>query len=169
MPKFNLPVFLAVAAVMLAEPAALRAEAAPAPQVPASAPVKKSGHVAANGIRYAYEIRGEGEPLLLLHGGLGTMDMFAPIMPALTEAREVIAVDLHGHGRTELGDRPISLPAIGDDLALILESSATSRSTCSAIPSAPAPPSGSPCSIPSWSAASSSSPAALRRTPSSPK
>jgi hypothetical protein len=49
---------------------------------------KKSGHVAANGVNYYYEIRGEGEPLLLLHGGLGTIDMFAPIMPVLAEGRE---------------------------------------------------------------------------------
>jgi pimeloyl-ACP methyl ester carboxylesterase len=79
-----------------------------------------TGYVEAGGIDYYYEIHGEGEPLLLLHGGLGSIDMFDPILPALAEHRRVVAVDLHGHGRTELGSRPIDPKAIGDDLAAIL-------------------------------------------------
>lgn len=81
----------------------------------------QSGYVEANGINYYYEIHGEGEPLLLLHGGLGSFGMFMPILGELTTARQVIGVDLHGHGRTELGNRPINLIDIGDDLAVILE------------------------------------------------
>ena len=81
----------------------------------------KSGHVAANGINYYYEVHGKGEPLLLLHGGLGSIDMFRPLLPALSKGRRVIAVDLQGHGRTGLGERPISLVDMGDDMALILE------------------------------------------------
>src|SRR4051812_16953608 len=81
----------------------------------------KSGHVAANGVNYYYEIHGAGEPLLLLHGGLGSIDMLRPQLPALSKNRRVIAVDLHGHGRTALGDRPISLIDMGDDMAVILK------------------------------------------------
>jgi pimeloyl-ACP methyl ester carboxylesterase len=84
------------------------------------APVQ-SGRVNANGIDYYYEIHGEGEPLLALHGGLGSIDMFGPNLPLLTKSRQVIAVDLHGHGRTPLGDRPVSLIDMGDDLAVLLE------------------------------------------------
>jgi pimeloyl-ACP methyl ester carboxylesterase len=80
----------------------------------------KSGYAQANGIKYYYEISGKGEPLLLLHGGLGSIDMFKPIMPAFTEHRQVIAIDLQGHGRTELGSRKISLPDLGDDIAAVL-------------------------------------------------
>ncbi|WP_037084689.1 alpha/beta fold hydrolase [Neorhizobium vignae] len=90
-----------------------------APQAAAVEPSKK-GRVEAGGISYYYEIRGEGEPLLLLHGGLGSIDMFAPIMPSLTEHRQVIAVDLQGHGRTPLGKRPISLEAMGADMGRIV-------------------------------------------------
>lgn len=79
-----------------------------------------TGRIEANGVNYYYEIRGEGEPLLLLHGGLGTLNMFDPIMPALARNREVIAVDLHGHGRTPLGDRPIRHADIADDMAVVL-------------------------------------------------
>lgn len=81
----------------------------------------KSGRIEANGVHYYYEIHGAGEPLLLLHGGLGSIEMFGPVLPALAEGRRVIGVDLHGHGRTPLGDRKINLPDIGDDMAVLLE------------------------------------------------
>lgn len=81
----------------------------------------KSGRVEANGVHYYYEIHGAGEPLLLLHGGLGSIEMFEPGLPTLAESRRVIAVDLHGHGRTPLGDRKIDLPDMGDDMAVLLE------------------------------------------------
>ena len=80
----------------------------------------KSGYVDANGLSYYYEIHGQGEPLLVLHGGLGSIDVFAPLPPNRAEHRQVIAVDLHGHGRTALGDRPISLVDMGDDMATVL-------------------------------------------------
>jgi pimeloyl-ACP methyl ester carboxylesterase len=83
---------------------------------------QKTGHVQANGIDYYYEIHGSGEPLLLLHGGLGSIDMFrGSLLPALAKTRQVIAVDLHGHGRTTLGDRSIDLTDIGNDLAVVLD------------------------------------------------
>jgi pimeloyl-ACP methyl ester carboxylesterase len=81
----------------------------------------RSGHVAVNGLNYYYEIQGEGEPLLLLHGGLGQIEMFEPLLPEFTRRRQIIAVDLQGHGRTPLGDRPINLVDIGNDLAEILK------------------------------------------------
>jgi pimeloyl-ACP methyl ester carboxylesterase len=86
-------------------------------QTPAAPAVTKSGHIAQNGVNYYYEIRGQGEPLLLLHGGLGTIDMFGPVLPMLAAGRQVIGVDLHGHGRTQLGNRPIRMEDIGDDMA----------------------------------------------------
>lgn len=81
----------------------------------------KSGHAEVNGVNYYYEVRGEGEPLLLLHGGLGSIDMFGPVLPALTKERKVIAVDLYGHGRTALTDRKMSLIDMGDDMAALLK------------------------------------------------
>jgi pimeloyl-ACP methyl ester carboxylesterase len=83
----------------------------------------RTGHVPVNGVTYYYEIHGSGQPLLLLHGGLMSLDSFKDVvLPALVAAnREVIAVDLQGHGRSTLGDRPIDLVAIGDDLSAILD------------------------------------------------
>lgn len=53
-----------------------------------------------NGINLYYEVHGAGRPLILLHGGLGSGEMFGPILPQLAEHLRVIAVDLQGHGRT---------------------------------------------------------------------
>lgn len=86
----------------------------------APAPVK-TGRVEANGINYYYQIHGEGQPLLLLHGGLGSIEMFGPVLPMLAESRRVIAVDLHGHGRTPVGERALSYLDMADDLAVLLE------------------------------------------------
>src|SRR3954470_18151341 len=71
----------------------------------ARAEAPATGHVKANGVNYYYSVSGQGEPVLLLHGGLGSGDMFQPILPKFTDHRRVILVDLQGHGRTELGTR----------------------------------------------------------------
>ncbi len=80
-----------------------------------------SGYVAANGIDYWFEIRGEGEPLLLLHGGLMSADAFGPVLMKLAETHRIIGVDLLGHGHTALGSRKIIPAEIGNDLAIVLE------------------------------------------------
>ncbi|MEV5988581.1 alpha/beta hydrolase [Streptomyces sp. NPDC052051] len=63
---------------------------------------------------------GPGQPLVLLHGGLGAGEMFAPLLPALGERRRVILVDLQGHGRTADIDRPLRPELLADDIAALL-------------------------------------------------
>jgi pimeloyl-ACP methyl ester carboxylesterase len=77
--------------------------------------------MAINGVDYYYELHGTGAPLLLLHGGLGTLSMFGPVLSQLAEGRQVIAVDLQGHGRTPLGERPFRTESIGDDMAALVK------------------------------------------------
>jgi pimeloyl-ACP methyl ester carboxylesterase len=77
----------------------------------------KSGYAPVNSLKLYYEIHGSGEPLILLHGGLGAGDMFTPMMPALSQHRQVITVDLQAHGRTADIDRPITFEAMADDIA----------------------------------------------------
>src|SRR5213082_2216782 len=74
-----------------------------------------------NGIKLYYEIHGAGRPLILLHGGLGAIEMFGPNLPALAEGHRVIAVDLQGHGRTADVDRPISVETMAEDIAALIK------------------------------------------------
>ena len=75
-----------------------------------------------NGINLYYETHGTGRPLILLHGGLGSGEMFGPILPALTAAgHQVIAVDLQGHGRTADIDRPLDIKFMADDIAALIK------------------------------------------------
>ena len=76
-----------------------------------------SGYAPVNGLRMHYEIHGQGETLILIHGGLGSSDMFNAILPELSRRYEVITVDLQAHGRTADIDRPLSYEAMGDDIA----------------------------------------------------
>ena len=75
-----------------------------------------------NGLHLYYETFGSGKPLILLHGGLGSGWMFGPIIPAFTGAgRQVITVDLQGHGQTADIDRPIDVRLMADDIAALID------------------------------------------------
>lgn len=84
--------------------------------------VLNSGYASVNGLKIYYEIHGTGEPLILLHGGLGSSDMFSEIMPLLSKKKQVIAVDLQAHGRTADISRPLSYEAMADDVAALIHS-----------------------------------------------
>src|SRR5437764_3191142 len=84
--------------------------------------VRGSGQYAeVNGINLYFETHGAGRPLILLHGGLGSGEMFGPILPQLAERHQVVAVDLQGHGRTADIDRPIDVRLMADDIAALLD------------------------------------------------
>lgn len=74
-----------------------------------------------NGINLYYETYGQGRPLIALHGGLGTTTMFGPRLADLGQTRQVIAVELQGHGHTADIDRPLSFEAMADDIAALIE------------------------------------------------
>src|SRR5207244_5931531 len=74
-----------------------------------------------NGINLYFETHGAGRPLILLHGGLGSGEMFGPVLPVLAERHQVIAVDLQGHGRTADIDRPIDIRLMADDIAELID------------------------------------------------
>ena len=88
---------------------------------PATPKPAKTGYVPVNGLNMYYEIFGQGQPLILLHGGFGSTGMFVPIMAALSEKRQVIAVDMQAHGRTADIDRPMSFEAMSDDVVALLK------------------------------------------------
>jgi pimeloyl-ACP methyl ester carboxylesterase len=82
--------------------------------------VVEGNYASVNGLEMYYEIHGEGEPLILLHGGLGGIVEFSQLLPALAETRQVIAVELQGHGHTADIDRPITFENLADDVAALI-------------------------------------------------
>ena len=74
-------------------------------------------HADVNGLSLYYEEHGSGEPLVMLHGGIGASETLAPVVPALAAHRRVILVDLQGHGRTGDVDRPLRPSSMADDIA----------------------------------------------------
>jgi pimeloyl-ACP methyl ester carboxylesterase len=87
-----------------------------------SAEAKGTGqYVEVNAINLYVETLGGGRPLILLHGGLGSGEMFGPVLPLLAERHQVVAVDLQGHGRTADIDRPIDVRLMADDIAALID------------------------------------------------
>jgi pimeloyl-ACP methyl ester carboxylesterase len=74
-----------------------------------------------NGLNLYYETHGSGRPLILLHGGLASGEMFGPILPELAANHQVIAADLQGHGRTADIERPIDIRLMADDIAALID------------------------------------------------
>ncbi|HSA95357.1 MAG TPA: hypothetical protein VLJ16_04855, partial [Acidobacteriota bacterium] len=67
--------------------------------VPAAPSVQK-GYAPVNGLKMYYEIHGAGEPLVLVHGAFMTVEAWGDTLTELAKTRQVIAVELQGHGRT---------------------------------------------------------------------
>src|SRR5436190_13765723 len=79
------------------------------------------GYADVNGIKLYHEIYGSGEPLVLIHGGLTTIGEMQGWVEPLAKTRQVIAVEMQGHGRTADTDRPMKLQTMGDDIAALLD------------------------------------------------
>ena len=73
-----------------------------------------------NGIELGYQIFGKGKPLVLLHGGFGSVEMFGPNVELLAAGRQVIGVDMQSHGRSPAADRPMRFEAMADDVAALV-------------------------------------------------
>src|SRR5580693_3007575 len=75
-----------------------------------------------NGLQLYYELRGSGKPLVLLHGGVHTIDLsFGPLLEPLAAGRQVIAVELQGHGHTADTGRPMTIQALAGDVVALLD------------------------------------------------
>jgi pimeloyl-ACP methyl ester carboxylesterase len=78
-------------------------------------------YVELNGLNLYYETHGSGAPLVLLHGGLGSGEMFGPVLAALTDHHTVILPDLQGHGRTADIERPLDVRLMAGDVAALID------------------------------------------------
>jgi pimeloyl-ACP methyl ester carboxylesterase len=77
--------------------------------------------VEVNGMQMYYEVSGEGDPLVVLHGAHMNINTMGEIIPALAESRKVYALEFQGHGRTEDIDRPITYENLADDVAAFMD------------------------------------------------
>ena len=80
-----------------------------------------SGYAEVNGIKLYHEVYGSGEPLVLIHGGLTTIGEMQKWIQSLAKTRQVIAVEMQGHGHTADTDRPMKIETMGDDIAALLD------------------------------------------------
>jgi pimeloyl-ACP methyl ester carboxylesterase len=88
---------------------------------PAAAQTQSSGNLAGvNGMQMYYEVSGEGDPLIVLHGAYMNIPSIGEIIPALAETHRVYALELQGHGRTTDIDRPITYQNLADDVAAFM-------------------------------------------------
>lgn len=90
---------------------------------PAPAQTQPSaGRVAVNGMEMYYEVAGDGEPLVVLHGAYMSIPLMGEIVPRLAASHRVYALEFQGHGRTTDIDRPITYPNLADDVAAFMDS-----------------------------------------------
>jgi len=80
----------------------------------------KGGYAKVHGLDMYYEIHGTGKPLVLIPGGLMTIGMMGQILPFLASTRQVIAVELQGHGHTADIDRTLTYEQMADDIAALI-------------------------------------------------
>jgi pimeloyl-ACP methyl ester carboxylesterase len=98
------------AAVLLMAGAAARAEAQDAGK-----------RVAVNGMQVYYEVTGQGEPLVVLHGAYMDIPSMGGIIPKLAETHRVYALEFQGHGRTTDIERKITYQNLADDVAAFMD------------------------------------------------
>jgi pimeloyl-ACP methyl ester carboxylesterase len=116
------------AAFGLSVPAVLAQEATPVavapPQdlLPANADYGTGETAEINGVDIYYEVYGEGDPVLFIHGGLANGDYWVNVIPAITDAGyQAIVMDSRGHGRSSFDETLISYEVMANDVLGLMD------------------------------------------------
>jgi pimeloyl-ACP methyl ester carboxylesterase len=83
---------------------------------------QRGNYARVNGLDLYYELHGSGQPLVVLPGSFWTIEAMGEVVPQLATTRQVIAVELQGHGHTADIDRPLSYESMADDIAALIAS-----------------------------------------------
>ena len=118
LPFFTAAVTAAVLSLS-APQAAERWEELPVPQ--AMPPAGESGTASVNGIDMYYAVYGSGDPILLIHGGLGHADIWSAQVADLSADHLVIVADTRGHGRSTRNDEPFGYELLAEDYLALLD------------------------------------------------
>lgn len=86
-----------------------------------------ASRVDVNGMQVYYEVSGEGEPLIVLHGAYMNIPSMGDIIPKLARTHEVYAIELQGHGRTTDIDRSITYQNLADDVAAFMDATGVAK------------------------------------------
>jgi pimeloyl-ACP methyl ester carboxylesterase len=81
----------------------------------------ESGYADVNGIEMYYATFGAGEPVILLHGGLGNADYWGNQVPELAKQFKVIVADSRGHGRSTRSAEPYSYELMASDVVALMD------------------------------------------------
>ncbi|MBA3372635.1 MAG: alpha/beta hydrolase [Actinomycetota bacterium] len=73
-----------------------------------------------NGVRHHYVSKGEGPPVVLVHGLGGTLNAWYGVLENLSLHHHVVALDLRGHGRSDDGDKAVSIPSLAADVEALI-------------------------------------------------
>lgn len=113
-----------LAAALLAQAGPVRAASTPRwltlPPTPALPATARSGLVPVNGIKVWHAVFGDGQPVVMLHGGLANADYWGLQVPELARRRQVIVMDSRGHGRSTRDGRPYGYDLMADDVVALL-------------------------------------------------
>jgi pimeloyl-ACP methyl ester carboxylesterase len=91
------------------------------PEPPAMPAAVESGYAPVNGIEMYYATYGAGDPILLIHGGLGHADIWANQVIALSKDHRVIVADSRGHGRSSRNADPYGYDLMASDYLALLD------------------------------------------------
>lgn len=90
----------------------------PTPSLPSSA---NSGYTQTNGAKIWYAVFGQGQPVVLLHGGLANSNYWGNLVPALVKDYQVIVIDSRGHGRSSRSSEPIGYDLMASDVLAVMD------------------------------------------------